>query len=382
MYIFARKALDLALGWPKHDESTLGDLVERLDGMCDQDRSAVWDLIESWSQDGTTDDQARAVLRERIRRSVLTRLGQHRHPHAETRDKARDMYERLAPRDPVIRHAWLFADTWVQESSDEIEDGALDMEKLEKREAWVHQRRTEAMKEIWDARGLDGAVALMADSNAPSVVGRFAALHAKDRAAATEVLQVCLFDMPVPDFKIDAFMTGFIKSLDDSVRPAVLMAAAKGVASDQGARLFRCAAPLSANIVETPATLGIRGRRRSETMRAQRDSKTWMEAHAPALEDEERSDEAPRAEDKPPRAVPDPEVLAKPTRRQGSLQGLTPNKRGAKPAQPNPLSAKVRQLEAKVARLEKELATAHTILEVQGKVAGLLGFCLNDGKDC
>ena len=38
--------------------------------------------------------------------------------------------------------------------------------------------------------------------------------------------------------------------------------------------------------------------------------------------------------------------------------------------------------EAKVARLEKELATAHTILEVQGKVAGLLGFSLNDGNDC
>ena len=54
-------------------------------------------------------------------------------------------------------------------------------------------------------------------------------------------------------------------------------------------------------------------------------------------------------------------------RRNGSLQGLTPKKRGAKPAEPNPLSAKVRQLETKVARLEKELATAHTILEVQGK---------------
>ena len=55
-------------------------------------------------------------------------------------------------------------------------------------------------------------------------------------------------------------------------------------------------------------------------------------------------------------------------RRNGSLQGLTPKKRGAKPAEPNPLSSKVRQLEAKVARLEKELATAHTILEVQGNV--------------
>ena len=33
-------------------------------------------------------------------------------------------------------------------------------------------------------------------------------------------------------------------------------------------------------------------------------------------------------------------------------------------------------------RLEKELHTAHTILDVQGKVAGLLGFSLEHGKDC
>ena len=65
-----------------------------------------------------------------------------------------------------------------------------------------------------------------------------------------------------------------------------------------------------------------------------------------------------------------------------SLQGLTPSKRGRKPAERNPLSAKVHELEAKVARLEKELHTAHTILDVQGKVAGLLGFSLEHGKDC
>ena len=64
------------------------------------------------------------------------------------------------------------------------------------------------------------------------------------------------------------------------------------------------------------------------------------------------------------------------------LQGLTAKKRGAKPAEHNPLSPKVRQLEAKVARLEKELATAHTILDVQSKISGLLGINLNDGKDC
>ena len=146
---------------------------------------------------------------------------------------------------------------------------------------------------------------------------------------------------------------------------------------------------------------------------------TLQEMGAPALGVEERRDEAPRAGASHARPTPDPEVVAKPkrrkftaqyrlrileeaesctqpgevgrllrreglysshltewrrARREGSLQGLTPSKRGRKPAERNPLSAKVHELEAKVARLEKELHTAHTILDVQGKVAGLLGF--------
>jgi transposase-like protein len=68
-------------------------------------------------------------------------------------------------------------------------------------------------------------------------------------------------------------------------------------------------------------------------------------------------------------------------RRNGALRGLTSKKRGAKPKARNPLEPKVRELEAKVARLEKELHKAHTILDVQEKVAGLLGFSLDDGKD-
>ena len=147
---------------------------------------------------------------------------------------------------------------------------------------------------------------------------------------------------------------------------------------------------------------------------------------APALGVEERSDEAPGAGASGPPARPDPEVVAKPKRRRftaeyrlrileeadrctepgevgrllrreglysshltawrrarrnGALRGLTSKKRGAKPKARNPLEPKVRELEVKVARLEKELHKAHTILDVQEKVAGLLGFSLDDGKD-
>jgi len=63
-------------------------------------------------------------------------------------------------------------------------------------------------------------------------------------------------------------------------------------------------------------------------------------------------------------------------RREGTLAALSPKKRGAKPKARNPLEPKVRELEAKVARLEAELDKAHTILDVQEKVAGLLGLNL------
>ena len=69
-------------------------------------------------------------------------------------------------------------------------------------------------------------------------------------------------------------------------------------------------------------------------------------------------------------------------RRDGALRGLSSKKRGAKPKANNPLEPQVRALEAKVVRLEQELHKAHTILDVQGKVAGLLGFSLKDGTDC
>jgi transposase-like protein len=67
--------------------------------------------------------------------------------------------------------------------------------------------------------------------------------------------------------------------------------------------------------------------------------------------------------------------------REGSLAALAPKKRGARPKARNPLEPKLQQLEAENARLKAELHKAHTILDVQEKVAGLLGFDLESGKN-
>ena len=140
---------------------------------------------------------------------------------------------------------------------------------------------------------------------------------------------------------------------------------------------------------------------------------------------EERSDERPgvTAATAPPPA-PDPEVAAKATRRrftaaykmsivekadacetpgeigallrreglysshlsawrkaarEGSLRGLA-KKRGPKPSGRKREARKVRKLARENARLREELRKARIIIDVQGKVAGLLGVSPGDGK--
>ena len=65
--------------------------------------------------------------------------------------------------------------------------------------------------------------------------------------------------------------------------------------------------------------------------------------------------------------------------REGSLRELA-KKRGPRPSGGKREARKVRKLERENARLREELRKAHIVIEVQGKVAGLLGLSLGDGK--
>ena len=65
--------------------------------------------------------------------------------------------------------------------------------------------------------------------------------------------------------------------------------------------------------------------------------------------------------------------------REGSLRGLA-KRRGPKPSGGKREARKVRKLERENARLREELRKARIIIDVQGKVAGLLGVSPGDGK--
>ncbi|MEX2264444.1 MAG: HigA family addiction module antitoxin [Bryobacteraceae bacterium] len=164
-YEFARKALDIALAWPSHDEETLGDLIANLQALPEEDHATVWNLVDQWAKE-EVDEKRKGILRERIRRFAFTRRG--KGIKSETKDRARQAYALLTPKDVVVRHHWLFAAGWVEESSEEIEEDALDWRKREER---IRDLRIDALREIWKERGFEGIQTLLAMSGAARAIG-------------------------------------------------------------------------------------------------------------------------------------------------------------------------------------------------------------------
>jgi transposase InsO family protein len=68
-------------------------------------------------------------------------------------------------------------------------------------------------------------------------------------------------------------------------------------------------------------------------------------------------------------------------RREGELGALGPRKRGRKPVERDRVAQENRRLKRDLDRTREQLRRAEVIIDVQGKVAGLLGFSLEDGKD-
>ena len=234
---FNRKALDLAIAWPKHDQKTLGDLVERLQSMPEEDQFKVWDLIDTWAAT-EADDSAKADLRERIRRFAFTRHGLRRGLSDATRERSRKAYANLNPKDSVIRHAWLFASHWIEFFAEDIADGDIDHDKHADE---IHRLRKAAMQEIWTERRFDGVTAILSPGSAAEIIGHSLGLILSDANVRADFVACCLAITGDLEGQFDVCIQGFLRSVNDDERDALLSTVAKGCDSEQTARLFRCA---------------------------------------------------------------------------------------------------------------------------------------------
>jgi len=236
-YEFVRKAVDIALGWSGHDERTLGDLIERLQMITDKDQTTVWNLVDRWADSGPSEDK-KAALRERIRRYAFTRRSRNRNISKENAERARKATERLQPKDAVVRHRWLFASEWVEESFDELENQDFSYQAREKR---IRTLRTQALHEIWDERGFEGIKELLFRGNAGRSVGAFMAGLIRGSAKSVSFIRSCL-EAAQGDAKlrIEDCLRGYLYTIDAVVLPKVVTAIARSCTRDDLLLLFLC----------------------------------------------------------------------------------------------------------------------------------------------
>ena len=154
-------------------------------------------------------------------------------------------YAKLEPRDAVLRHSWLFArewidvpeEEWISESNIPTKENQFD---FDKEDQWAHAHRTEAMNEIWAKRGFDGFVSLLAGSDAPFLIGRYAAMSVTDLNAACSVLRDCL-TTKIDSVKIESFMRVFIGKTIKREGYILLSNVSEASTAEQKVRLFVCA---------------------------------------------------------------------------------------------------------------------------------------------
>jgi hypothetical protein len=182
---FTLKAVELALSWSPHDEQTLGDLVEHLGALLEEQQAQVWQLIERWGE-GQNDEEKKATLRERIRRYAFTRRSKVRGVSDENAARARTALDRLKPADAVVRHAWLFKTQWVEESIEEYDDEKYDFRAREER---IRQQRIAAISDIWNSGGLPAVGRLIESSGATHVIGSAIAEAIQDRDQIASVAE-------------------------------------------------------------------------------------------------------------------------------------------------------------------------------------------------
>ncbi|WP_337180303.1 hypothetical protein [Sphingopyxis granuli] len=192
---FALHAFNVALTWPRHTKSTLADLIQNLDAIDDSMRPQVWDVVDEWIAKANEDD--RAWLREKIRVTAFGRRAVKRKKKkgkSVADDRARQAYDALLPSDAVLRHAWLFKQSWVEESADELEEEDFDYKKRDER---ISALRLAAVSEIFADGGVVAIMRLAELGQAQHNVGWFLSRLMTEAEELRSVLKQIVSGKPV-----------------------------------------------------------------------------------------------------------------------------------------------------------------------------------------
>jgi hypothetical protein len=243
---FMREMVEMALNWKEYSLSMLSDLIKRLHALDDGHQARVWELVNSWAVRASDED--RAALREKIRVTVMSRRAVKRSKQVDATSlnaAAKAAYVALEPTDLLNRHAWLFRDTWIDESADEVEGEEIDFRTREER---IAKLRADALREVLAQRGLDGVFMLAERSRAAWQIGALLVRAVLLSDQVSDFLDTALERLISGEgeaFPRKNLIGGALHALDEEKRISVLKEASKKVTQENAVQLlllapFRC----------------------------------------------------------------------------------------------------------------------------------------------
>jgi hypothetical protein len=249
---FVREMIEMALTWNAYSLGKVCDLVERLRGLTEADQNRVWVLIEIWAKDKASDAD-KAALREKIRVSTFSRhaaLRSKKDPRASSlASTGKAAYAALEPSDLLNKCAWLFRETWVEESADEVED--IEETDFKDREKRIEKLRIEALSEVRDGRGLSGLLELAQRGRASSVIGWLLASAVLREDELKRLLRAALDQILTGQGKVypqKNLIAGALRAIaEDHKRESIIKGAAAGLSEEETVQLLLLA-PFGRNI--------------------------------------------------------------------------------------------------------------------------------------
>lgn len=168
-------AADRLIGCSAGHPERIARLIEKISIFDPQRVKATLELADQFTENSAA-DEGKQVIRNALRKKIYW----HRN-YDNTRGKAldnklrdlEDLYERLSPRDLVVRHSWLFADGWPELPTGRERD-------YNKRQAVIESLRVDALREIHTHLGMEAVERLAASCvNQPTVGIALAKLELK-----------------------------------------------------------------------------------------------------------------------------------------------------------------------------------------------------------
>lgn len=238
---YALKCVELVLSWPRHNVLTLKNLIDCMHSFEADEKELMLGKVRSWIESSPSEMDI-VELREHVRTRTMTSRAIRQIKNNGKEDgyiSGKELYELLGPKDVVLEHLWLFSNSWVEYTPEDLCEDNLDHRA---RERGLEMQRKEALLDIVSKKGQPGIFELLKKSNAGFYIG-----HAlfNDVLKSEEIESFILECLSIESTEVDSCLSGILHQYDDEGRKDALLKVLNNINSSESICRLLLACPFS-----------------------------------------------------------------------------------------------------------------------------------------